>query len=183
VLPLPRFLNVTSFLVRWTGSDDASGIASYDIEYSTDGINYKLLMGSTIENSTTFTGADQATYYFRSRAMDNAGNQEPVHETPDAAITIDTVKPKIWVYFREDKVNSTYELTVGSDEPLASLTCTVNPFGYPMLLYPKLNSTSEANTTWRGSFYVAYNTTYEVHIAGKDFAGNYGEETVRVKGW
>jgi hypothetical protein len=37
--------------------------------------------------------------------------------------------------------------------------------------------------TWTGGFYVAYNTTYEIYAVGKDLAGNFGEETVRVEGW
>jgi len=63
------------FWVGWSGSDAASGIASYDVQYrdGSAGSWNDWLLGTT-ESSTRFVGDDGHTYYFQSRARDWAGN-------------------------------------------------------------------------------------------------------------
>ena len=65
------------FWVHWWDSyDDASGIASYDVQYR-DGAGgmWTDLAINTTETYTRFVGLDSHTYYFRARARDLAGNQ------------------------------------------------------------------------------------------------------------
>ncbi len=77
MLELPNYTKSTTFTVSWNGTDDDSGIAYYSIDSSTDGINWKNWIPKTIGNSSVFPGENNITYYFRSKAVDNAGNEEP----------------------------------------------------------------------------------------------------------
>lgn len=82
-----------TFLVAWSGTDSLSGIATngYDIQYR-DGAsgNWTNWLTDTGLTSAYFTGQEGHTYYFRTRARDNAGNQEPyLVGDGDTSTTID----------------------------------------------------------------------------------------------
>lgn len=66
-----------TFLVTWSGSDNLSGVASYDVQYR-DGATgtWSDWQSGTSATSAYFTGQDRHSYYFRARARDNAGNLE-----------------------------------------------------------------------------------------------------------
>jgi hypothetical protein len=70
-----------SFTVSWTGSDDTSGVDSYDIQYRVGhGGTWQDWLLNTSLTSAVFGPAspvatkDDHTYYFRVRARDRAGN-------------------------------------------------------------------------------------------------------------
>ncbi|WP_341348910.1 RHS repeat-associated core domain-containing protein [Syntrophorhabdus aromaticivorans] len=88
VLALPSTTTMPDFLVQWTGVDDGSGIASYDVYVSTDGAAYTLWKDDTIDTSATFSGAFNHTYRFYTVAIDNVGYIEPPPATPDASTTV-----------------------------------------------------------------------------------------------
>ena len=74
VNPLPTWSG-TSFGVSWTGSDNGSGIAYYDIEYNLNGGTWSRWLSQTTSTSANFTGASNGQQYqFRARAADNCGN-------------------------------------------------------------------------------------------------------------
>ncbi len=87
-----------SFTVSWSGVDDTSGIASYDVQVCWENCTLKpagwtdWLTGTT-DTSATFHGEDGRTYYFRSRATDRAGNVEPWPQTADDHTTVDVTPP------------------------------------------------------------------------------------------
>lgn len=85
-LPAESPVNLT---VAWSGSDNLAGIATYDVQYQ-DGSSGTWTDWQTNVSSTsaTFTGVGNHTYYFRSRARDNAGNVEAWPATADAQTTI-----------------------------------------------------------------------------------------------
>ena len=74
----PSVSGVVSFTVRWSGADPGiAGLAYYDLQYKdgtpgtwTDWITH------TSALSATFVGQIGHTYYFQSRAVDQAGNAE-----------------------------------------------------------------------------------------------------------
>jgi len=79
------------FHVWWYGSDNLSGVASYDIQYrdGPGGVWTNLLTGTT-DTGYRFVGVDGHTYYFRARARDLAGNQSAyAGGDGDAQYTVD----------------------------------------------------------------------------------------------
>ncbi len=62
------------FGVGWTGVDDWHGVASYDLEVSTDGGPWQTWISATRATSDVWLGADGHTYAFRVRARDGTGN-------------------------------------------------------------------------------------------------------------
>ena len=77
VADLPTYQSTLSFPVSWSGSDTTSGIASYDVQFRDGpGVSWEDWQVDTIATSTVFVGEDGHTYYFQSRAKDNAGNIE-----------------------------------------------------------------------------------------------------------
>jgi hypothetical protein len=88
--------------VSWTGIDfgnPATGIAFWDVDYATDGINWvQWIRGTTNQSAIWQAGADGNIYFFRVRAVDNAGNVESW--TRNAAqqqtnTTIDSIPPTV----------------------------------------------------------------------------------------
>lgn len=79
ITQLPAFSR-GEFTVSWTGSDlgsPATGIAFWDLDYATDGVNWvQWIRGTTNQSAVWLAGADGNTYHFRVRAVDNAGNVE-----------------------------------------------------------------------------------------------------------
>ena len=72
--PTAGTMKTATFNVSWSGSDGPSGIASYDVQTSTDGgVWSDWRMGVTYQ-SASFTGERARNYSFRVRARDQAGN-------------------------------------------------------------------------------------------------------------
>jgi RHS repeat-associated protein len=88
VLALPATVDVTDFTVSWSGTDNDSGIASYDIFVSENGGAYSLWLDDTTDTAATYTGIDGNTYDFYSVAIDAVGNIEAAPATADATTTL-----------------------------------------------------------------------------------------------
>lgn len=69
-----------SFVLQWSGSDTTSGISGYHLDYWAVGDNAwtRWLTNSSV-TSATFVRPDSRAYWFRSQAVDNAGNLEPAN--------------------------------------------------------------------------------------------------------
>jgi len=78
VEPLPPWVVMTAFTVTWAGQDVWSGIGAYDVQVRDgyEGAWTDWLTGTTAI-SGAFTGTHGHTYFFRARARDQAGNEEP----------------------------------------------------------------------------------------------------------
>ena len=83
----------TTFSVSWSGDDPISGILNYDIQFK-DGseCQWQDWLESTSELNGEFSGQDEHTYYFRSRAIDKAGNQESWSDEADTFTKIEVPK-------------------------------------------------------------------------------------------
>ena len=77
-----------NFTVTWNGTDNGSGIASYDIYVATDGNPFVLWKDDITETSALYTGQIGRTYAFYSIARDNIGNTEAAPNTPDAQLLV-----------------------------------------------------------------------------------------------
>ncbi len=78
VEPLSPWVATTTFTVTWAGQDTWSGIGAYDVQVR-DGYEgeWSDWQTGTAATSDTFTGIHGHTYFFRARARDTCGNQEP----------------------------------------------------------------------------------------------------------
>ena len=104
VSALPPAESTTHFAVAWSGTDDRSGVATYDVQVRDDGLTPPGGTGTpgtwtdwqtgTAAITANFTGAGGHRYCFRSRAHDVAGNIEAYPATPDACTrVVDTAAP------------------------------------------------------------------------------------------
>jgi hypothetical protein len=78
------------FQLQWSGQDDAggSGVANYDIYYSTDGGPFVSWLQQTSLTRASFTGDAGHTYSFYSLARDNVGNVETAPTTAEATTSV-----------------------------------------------------------------------------------------------
>jgi Tol biopolymer transport system component len=95
VAPLPAWSGAT-FAVNWSGTDTGgAGLRSYDVQFR-DGATgpWTDWLLDTAATGATFSGQDGHTYYFRSRARDNAYNLEsyPAGDG-DTATAVDAFPP------------------------------------------------------------------------------------------
>lgn len=91
VRALPATTNQATFLVEWTGQDDAngSGIGSYDIVVSTNNGPWTAWLNATTNTGALFTGERNHTYRFYSIARDNVGWVETAPVVADASILVE----------------------------------------------------------------------------------------------
>lgn len=102
ITPLSATQVTAAFTVSWSGSDNLSGVKSYDVEYMDAAvgtwINSWVQAGTTL-TTATFAGMDGHTYYFRIRATDNAGNTGSFTSAPNGdaqtIVAVDSVAPVI----------------------------------------------------------------------------------------
>jgi hypothetical protein len=94
---LPATVESASFLVTWSGLDDAggSGIAAYDIFVSENGGPFTLWLDDTTNTSVEYSGAEGHTYAFYSIATDNVGHREEIPATPDAQTSVPVTPPTV----------------------------------------------------------------------------------------
>ena len=74
IVNLPATQTNEGFAIGWTGSDDWNGIASYDVQVSTDGGPFTDWLVGTTETNDSFQGSSGHNYSFRVRATDGVGN-------------------------------------------------------------------------------------------------------------
>ncbi len=88
VTALPAFSTNPNFTVSWTGSDNGSGIASYDVYVSVNGSAYTLWLDDTVNTSATYNGQVASTYAFYSVARDNVNNLQTLATSAQATTTV-----------------------------------------------------------------------------------------------
>ena len=89
-----------AFQVCWSGQDDSggSGIATYDVFVSTNGLAFAPWLQGTNGTCAYFVGDPGHSYGFYSVARDNVGNREPAHAGADAmTIVVTNSPPKVLV--------------------------------------------------------------------------------------
>ncbi|MBW6470923.1 MAG: DUF1616 domain-containing protein [Methanosarcinaceae archaeon] len=173
VLPLPEYSNSTDFTVEWNGTDIGSGISYYIIDYSKDNTSWYNWLLKTEDTSAVFTGNSNNTYYFRSRAVDNADNTEIEHTGFDTKTTVDVTPPTLKLTISPNPSSGLTRLTVTSSETLANLDCQVTPQNFN-LGTNSVQMTSTNGITWTGKYTVRISTDHSVEITGKDLAYNKG---------
>jgi len=98
VEPLAEVTNTLEFLVTWDGADDqdGSGIACYDVYFSTDDGPFIRWLHDVTDTSALFTGEPGRTYAFYAVAIDNVGHREPVPAAADTVTYLDIAPSASW---------------------------------------------------------------------------------------
>ena len=79
----------SSFFVSWSGTDNLSGIASFDVDFQIDGGAWQPLVEGTLATTYQVTGAQAGQRLgFRARATDNVGNIQTWSSVPQAQTTV-----------------------------------------------------------------------------------------------
>jgi hypothetical protein len=78
------------FTVKWTGTDDGSGIDNYIIYVKKNYGPYQIWLAGTTETTAQYQSSDDGIYQFCSVAADKTGNREVLAETPDATTQVVT---------------------------------------------------------------------------------------------
>lgn len=92
---LPAISTNATIPVSWSGSDQASGVQWYDVQYRTQNGTWTDWLAHTSLTSGVFKGADLETYSFRARAQDRAGNLEEFPADAGNAILVKLQEPVV----------------------------------------------------------------------------------------
>ena len=112
VNPLPEFTIFQSFTVSWSGTDNLSGIASYDLQMSRNDGDWVDLVTQTQATSFQVTGANFGDKLeFRVRATDNAGNVQAWSPNAQARTIIFNQPVAVVLPFNPSIIQSTAPVT------------------------------------------------------------------------
>jgi hypothetical protein len=91
VTPLPSTTASPYFILSWSGADNMSGVANYDVQWRENGGEWQMLLEETNQTSYQVTGAQNGvTYDFRARATDNVGNSAEWPDNPQTTTVVNT---------------------------------------------------------------------------------------------
>ncbi len=171
VASLPTYQSALSFLVSWSGSDTTSGVASYDVQFRDGtGVSWEDWQTSPMATSTAFVGEEGHTYYFQSRARDNAGNVEDYPGGDgDTHTTVDVTPPSGSILVNDGAIDTT------STDVILNLSASDGVSGVSQMSF------SNDGSSW--SNWEDYSTSKlwaltsgdglkTVHVRYKDNAGN-----------
>jgi hypothetical protein len=167
-----------------TGSDGGplvSGVKEYDLYYSTGGGFVKFATVPPSSPSTTFTGAANTTYQFRSLARDNAGNEER-KTTADTSTRIgDVAPPATQVTTAVPTSSGLFTVSItgskASGSPLAVFDLYVSIDGGAAVLIRSATAVSLGGGNYSGKtpfqgLLDGTRHTYRFYSRGRDDAGN-----------
>lgn len=118
----------TSFLVRWDGTDNESGISCYDVQVKTGNGAWTNFLLHTTVTQALFTGNNGQSYTFRIRAVDVAGNTGSYSAGSQTTVQASGVSMSITaspssITFGEGEENKQITLDIGVSGP-GSITLT-----------------------------------------------------------
>jgi hypothetical protein len=167
-----------------TGSDVGplvSGVKEYDLYYSTGGGFVRFATVPPSSPSTTFTGAANTTYQFRSLARDNAGNEE-TKTTADTSTRIgDVAPPATQVTTAVPTSSGLFTVSItgskASGSPLAVFDLYVSIDGGAAVLIRSATAVSLGGGNYSGKtpfqgLLDGTRHTYRFYSRGRDDAGN-----------
>jgi hypothetical protein len=127
VAALPA-VSPSRFAVSWSGTDDLSGIASFDIYVSVNGGAFAPWLEGTAVSGAVYTGQPGATYAFYSIAKDNVGNTQTPPAGAQAQTTVSAANPPPTITLGPDQTinaGDTLTLTAQAQGGTPPLTFTL----------------------------------------------------------
>ncbi len=127
---LPATSDTSSFVVNWSGDDNNSGVAYYDVQVR-DGADgaWQFWQINTTNRVAIYPGEDGHTYYFRARAADNAGNLGSfANDNGDTQITVNQSTNPNNGWWNHDYQHRRDLVILNSDSHYMTI-------GYPLQLY------------------------------------------------
>lgn len=170
VLQLAPVVNDNKFTVLWNGTDKESGIYYYDIDYSSDGINWNQWLKQTAATSAIFEGKQGITYYFRSKAVDNALNEEIEHEFADTSTLVDNTAASVELDISPNPTSDTTHFTVTANKPIMEVECIITPQNFGNA--ENIVLTTKDNLIWTAKYTVKVQDNYNVEVFAKDYSNN-----------
>jgi PKD repeat protein len=107
VQSLSASTSARQFTVKWSGTDDGSGIENYNIYVKKDNGPYSIWLAGTKETSAVYKSPVDGTYQFSSMATDKTGNVETLSDNPDATTNVVTAVNEARIPAQEIKVYPT----------------------------------------------------------------------------
>jgi uncharacterized repeat protein (TIGR01451 family) len=162
VVPLPGWVATTAFTVTWVGQNDWTGFTTYDVQVRDDyaGAWSDWLTG-TVATSAVLTGTHGHTTFFRARARDPRGNDEPFgdEEWGEAFTTVLTEPAPVLVasrkiaprYFSFDQTIAHTIVVRNTGNLTATAALTDTPPVEMVVLTETLAATSGFTPTYDGS--------------------------------
>jgi parallel beta-helix repeat protein len=156
-------LNSSSVTVRWTGADNVSGIALYEVRFDNAG-----WFGVGPDTDRNLTGLSEGAHSAEVRATDQSGNQM----TASVSFTVDTVAPALTVFGPSGIVAAT--------TAAVSWNCTDATTGVA-LMETRLDTAAWADAGANSSRQLAGLTdgAHDFELRAKDRAGNIASQTIR----
>ena len=106
------------FTVSWNGSDNLSGIGSFDVQVRDgSGGTWTNWQTGTTATSAAYPGVGGHTYYFRVRARDKSGNVEAWLATPDTSTTVEALPPVVNIFSLPDYSRNGASIMWGGGDP------------------------------------------------------------------
>ncbi len=169
--PMPEWINsdMNPFAVIWAGTDTGSGISSYDLNYSENGVIWTLLLNNVTDTSFIFDGTDNHEYYFTCRATDNAGNRGDWSDTEH--VTVDVSAPAVSVNYDANVVygnNQIINASVSDNSGIYSVNLSFD--GSVVSPENETKTGTEWNMIWK--IENLDNGSYSFNIEARDTAGN-----------
>ena len=172
---LPVWTNVSSFIVEWTGADTGSQLDLFSVEYK-EGSGSFVLWKSY--ESTTFTGIfgptdpvtvqDGKTYFFRTKAKDNAGLEG---QSSEVNTTIDFSPPQCTIDpLPEWTTTGTFVVEWSGSDAVSGVQGYDVQLSFDSANWSSLNTANATNVTVLG----IDGKTYYFRCRAKDNAGNRG---------
>jgi hypothetical protein len=159
VADLPAVTATPDFTVSWSGSDDASGIGSYNVFVSDNDGPFTPWQTATTDTSATYHGMAGHTYAFRSEALDQVGHIQPTPAGAQAATRV--VAPPTSSINPLPAITATASFTVTwSGSPgagahsIAAYDVFVSSDGGPFS--PLLTGTAQTSAPFTGAFGHSY---------------------------
>jgi hypothetical protein len=186
----PEFV-IGTFHVTWSGTDASSGIQGYNVwvRPGSTGTWTRLLSG-TVATGADFKGAAGYTYYFRSEAIDKAGNVET--DLPADGDTHTTIAAaKVEGQVTSNRHQPVFNATITAQPSALNVAKTDAAGNYILYIGVTQTHTLTASRAGFGILPPLYNLSVNANLTGIDFVlppendliTNGGWETGALNGW